>query len=97
MRRAVALVLVGVVTLATIGCATHIHTIGNGPQGNQVQQARQWYILWGLVPLNQVDTGAMAGTATDYEIITQQSVLDFIIGIPASWITVSSRTVTVTK
>jgi hypothetical protein len=39
----------------------------------------------------------MAGNVTDYEITTEVTFIDILIGIPASWVTVSSRTVTVTK
>jgi len=79
------------------GCATHIHQVGNGAQGNNVVEARQWYILFGLAPLNTVDTNQMAGDATDYEIKTEITVLDFIFNIFTSYVTVNSRTVTVKK
>jgi hypothetical protein len=39
----------------------------------------------------------MAGGASNYEIKTVTGPVDILIGIPASYITVSSRTVTVTK
>ena len=80
-----------------IGCSTHVHTIGTGPQSGQVEIARQWYILFGLMPINSVDINSMSEGATNYEIKTQTGVVDIIIGIPASYITVTSRTVTVTK
>ena len=83
--------------LVVIGCTTHVHTVGKGPQGYDVTGARQWYIVYGLVPINEVDTNAMAGEATDYEIITSYTPVDFIIGVVAGFITVSSRTVTVQK
>jgi hypothetical protein len=83
--------------LFVVGCSTHYHTVGKGPGGNDVSMQRQWYILWGLVPLNDVDTNDMAGEAEDYEIKTQYTILDFIIGIPASIVTINSRTVKVTK
>ncbi len=59
---AVALIL-GI--FVVIGCSTHIHKVGNGAQGNDMMMQRQWYVLFGLVPLNEVDTNAMAGGATD--------------------------------
>ncbi len=91
-------IIIMLVTLFTlVGCATHIHTIGKGPQGYQTTEARQWYALWGAVPLNEVDTAVMAGDAIDYEIKTEQNELDFIMNIFTSMITVYSRTVTVTK
>ena len=97
MRKTVALFAVIVLLLVAVGCSTNTHIIGKGPQTQQVETARQWYILFGLIPLNTVDTNAMAGNATDYEIKTQLAPIDILIGIPASYITVSSRTVTVTK
>lgn len=82
--------------LLMVGCAAHTHVIGDGGQETQVN-ARQWYILWGLVPINNVDTQQMADGADNYTVHTRQSFLDILIGIPASIITVNSRTVSVTK
>jgi hypothetical protein len=98
MSKKIILIISMTVLLAVVmGCAGHIHTIGKGPQGGQVIEERQWYILWGLVPINKVDTKAMAGNAVNYEIKTEQSALDVIINIFTSAVTVNSRTVTVTK
>ena len=97
MRNTVASFVVIVLLLAAVGCTTHIHNVGNGPQTQQTLEARQWYILWGLVPINEVNTNTMAGNATDYQIKTEVDPIDVLIGIVASVVTVSSRTVTVTK
>ncbi|RKU13593.1 hypothetical protein C6502_04310 [Candidatus Poribacteria bacterium] len=78
LRRCIAVVLMLAILLVT-GCAGHIHKVGNGPQGNDVVVARQWYVLFGLVPANRVDTNAMAGTATDYEIRTGYTVFDLCV------------------
>ena len=94
-RLSAALLIVAM--LFVIGCSAHIHTVGKGAQGSDVIEARQWYIVWGLVPINNVDTNAMAGGATDYEIMTSITPIDFIIGVVAGSITVSSRTVSVQK
>ena len=96
MKKILVLVLI-VVSMVMIGCSTHVHTVGNGAQTGQAVTATQWYVLFGLVPLNTVDTQEMAGGATDYEIQTQTAAIDIVVSIPASWITVSRRTVTVTK
>ena len=80
-----------------IGCSTHVHKVGNGPQGNDMMELRQWYVLWGIIPINQVDTNSMAGAATDYEITTEHTALDFVINIFTGLVTVNSRTVTVRK
>jgi hypothetical protein len=87
--------LLAVMLLA--GCAAHTHVVGGGAKGMQTSEARQWYILWGLVPINDVDTAAMAGGADDYTVHTEQSVIDVLIGIVATYVTITSRTVTVTK
>lgn len=97
MKKMAVLMVVVLIASFTIGCAAHIHTVGAGPQQSGKEEGRQWYILWGLVPLNDVDTHAMAGDASDYEIRTEISPIDFLIGIPASLVTIQSRTVTVTK
>ncbi len=85
------------VMVAASGCATHIHVVGDGGEGQEILEERQWYILWGLVPINDVDTAEMAEGASDYTIETEQSALDVIINIFTSIVTVYSRTVTVTK
>jgi len=79
------------------GWAMHEHVVGDGAQMGQEEEARQWYVLWGVVPLNDVNTQDMAEGAEDYTIVTETSVLDAIIGAVLSFVTVQSRTVTVTK
>ena len=95
-----------IISILFISCATHLHTVGYGPQTGVKATARQYYLLWGLIPLNTVKTDEMAGkdingnTITNYEIQTQIGPMDALISV-ASAITiaglVSSRTVTVTK
>lgn len=86
-----------VAMLFVIGCAAHVHEVGKGAQGNEITNARQWYILWGLVPINDVDTNAMAEDATDYEITTQYTVVDAIISAVLGQVSINCRTVTVQK
>ena len=97
MKKTIKIVTIVLLLLAFVGCTTHIHNVGNGPQTQSTAEARQWYILWGLVPLNDVNTNTMAGNAGDYQIKTEVSPIDILIGMVASVVTVSSRTVTVTK
>jgi Bor protein len=85
-----------VTILLIMGCSAHTHIVGDGGQETQVN-ARQWYILWGLVPLNKVETKDMAEGAENYTVYTRMNFLDFLINIPTSLITVNSRTVSVTK
>ena len=95
LRKCLAVVLIlGV--LLVIGCATHVHKVGNGAQGDNTMIARQWYVIAGLMPINKVDTNTMVGGATDYEIRTTQTIYDTIVtGVTLTL--VSSRTVFVRK
>lgn len=97
VRYLIVSLLVGILILLLVGCAAHVHQVGKGAQGHQVVEARQWYVLWGLVPLNKVDTAQMASNVTDYTIKTEQSALDIVMNLFTGYITVYSRTVTVTK
>jgi len=94
-------------SLLFVGCATHIHHVGAGPQIGHKVTARQYYLLWGLVPLNSVDTNELAGTDVNgnpienYEIQTQVDPLDIVINtisfVFGYQILLTSRTVTITK
>ena len=97
MFKKLSAVLLIVGMLFVISCASHMHTVGNGAQGTDIIESRQWYVLWGLVPINEVDTQAMAGEATDYNIITEVNVLDAVINAFVGSATIYCRTVTVMK
>ena len=98
MRRRIVSIGMILCMLLMMGCATHIHTIGSGPPARSVtEEARQWWVLFGLVPINEVDTRAMAGDAENYEITTELTFLDVVINMFTSIASVTSRTVTVEK
>ncbi len=84
-------------TFALSSCYVMNHTVGEGAKGNTEVVQRQWYVLWGLVPLNDVSTVSMAGGAEDYNIEVKQSFIDAIIGAFTGAVTIAPRTVTVTK
>ena len=99
-----------IISMLFISCATHLHTVGYGPQTGVKATARQYYLLWGLVPLNTVDTNEMAGTdingnqIEDYEIKTQTGPIDILLAFGLGVLTygigpaiIQSRTVTITK
>ncbi len=97
MKKVTAVVALAAMVLMLVGCAAHTHVVGDGAQTGAKEELRQWYVLWGLVPINEVNTDEMVGDADDYVIKTEQSALDVVINIFTSWVTVYSRTVTVTK
>jgi hypothetical protein len=49
------------------------------------------------VPLDEHDGGHLADGAKDYTVRTQQSPIDVIMNLFTGWISIFSRTVTVTK
>ncbi|MFZ5433891.1 MAG: Bor/Iss family lipoprotein [Calditrichota bacterium] len=97
MKKVVVLLLILVISFAMVGCYTINHQVGNGAQTGQKMEKKQWFVLWGLVPINEVNTLEMAAGATDYTIKTQQSFVDVVIGCFTGMVTVYPRTVTVTK
>jgi hypothetical protein len=97
MKRVISLVMIFVMLSFATGCYTLTHQVGDGAQSSQTETSRQWYVLWGLVPLNDVDSKDMAGDAEDYTITSQITPLDFIINIFTGWVTVYSQTVKVEK
>ncbi len=97
MKKFISILVILLFAAVIVSCSVNRHIIGNGPQGNATESARQWYILWGLIPLGQVDTKQMAGDATDYAIETKQGFVDILLNMFTGIVTVSSRTVTVEK
>ncbi len=97
MFRKFSVVFLIVAMLFVIGCAAHVHKVGKGAQGNDITMARQWYVLWGIVPINDVDTNAIAEGAADYEITTSVTPLDFVINAILGQVSINCRTVSVQK
>ena len=103
MKKKIAILTV-VTLLLIVACSTHVHTIGTGPETGVRVTARQFYLIYGLIPLNTVDTDKMADSAANYEIQTQVGIVDAGIAVGLAIVTfgvgpaiVQSRTVTVTK
>ena len=84
-------------TLFASGCYTLVHDVGKGAQSDASAEERQWYALWGLVPLGKVESHDIAGGATDYTVKTEQNVIDVLMNLFTAWVTIYSRTVTVTR
>ena len=99
-----------IISMLFVGCATHLHNVGYGPQTGIKVTSRQFYLFYGLVPLNSVDTNEMAGIdsngnyITNYEIQTQTGPIDLVLAFGLGALTygigpviIQSRTVTITK
>ncbi len=78
-------------------CYTHTHVVGDGAQTGVTVSQKQWYAVWGLVPIGQqVDTKAMAGK-DDYTIKTEHSFIDMVISAFTGIVTIQVKTVSVEK
>jgi hypothetical protein len=97
MKKLKQLAMVFTLALALSSCMTLTHVVGEGGQSAAMLQKRQWYILWGLVPLNEVNSKEMAAGASNYTITSQYTVVDFIITAITSIVTVNCQTVKVQK
>jgi hypothetical protein len=86
-----------VIALPLTGCMYLKHNVGSGAAGGTQVSERQWYALWGLVPLGQVDSAKMAAGATNYTVESQHTIIDILINIVTQYVTINSQTVTVTK
>jgi hypothetical protein len=80
--------------LAAPGCVSHSHPVGLGATGTAEQSARQFYLIFGLVPLNTVESQRLAGDLTSYTIESYFSFTDLLLS-PLLLLTVTSRTVVV--
>jgi hypothetical protein len=97
-RKVVIVALAALILVCATGCMAHTHTVGAGSKGmGAPRTARQWYILWGIVPINQMDSKYLAGDATDYTVHTWVSPLDFIINLFTGYVSIYTRSVEVWK
>lgn len=94
-KRITSLALMAVLAFSISSCYTMTHTVGNGAQGGNETEKKQWYALFGLIPINQVDSKQMAQGKTDYVIETKHSFIDVIIGAFTGIVTVYPKTVKV--
>jgi len=73
------------------------HTVGNGGSGKTTVTERQWYALWGLVPINPKDSKDMAKGADNYTVTTKSTFLDQVISAFTGAVTISCQTIEVEK
>lgn len=87
--------LLGIALSLSAGCVTHSHTVGIGATGAESVTARQYYWLFGLIEVNEVDAQRMSGDLTSYEIETGFGAVDFLLAPLLLPILTTSRTVVV--
>ena len=98
------LIALSALVLIMGSCNATLHTVGTGGKGNckSVGQydakKKQWYLFWGLLPLNKVDSKDLAGDSQNYTIRTTTSIGDGLIAIPGSYLLgLKTQTIRVSK
>lgn len=84
-------------TVGLAGCQVHTHRIGSGPTGLGAETARQYYWMFGLLQLNEVNVQRMAADLNGYEIRSEISFFDLLITSVLFPLTITTRTVTVER
>jgi hypothetical protein len=97
MKKISSMLLMLCLILGLSSCYTTTHVVGNGAQGSTEVTETNWYALYGLIELNEVDSKAMAGGATDYTIVTQHTFIDALISAFTNVVTISRQTTKVIK
>jgi hypothetical protein len=78
-------------------CMSLTHVVGNGGTSGVATEKKQWYALWGLVPINEVDSKALAGGDSNYTINSKVKFIDYVISAFTSVVSVNVQTVSVQK
>jgi len=73
----------------------HRHSVGLGATGTGEQVARQYYVVFGMVQVNEVDAQRIAGDLTSYTVETRYGLLDMLLAPFLLPLTATSRTVIV--
>lgn len=90
-------VLLVALLVGAVGCVAHQHRVGTGPAGVATETARQWYLFFGLMELNEVDSQRFTGDAVSYDIETKFGFVDLVFTVLLGPLTVTSRTVTIDR
>jgi len=62
-------------------CYTYTTVVGSGAQGNQEVSKWNHYIIYGLAPVGVINPKDLAGGATNYTVVTQQSFVNGLVSI----------------
>ena len=81
------------------GCFTFTHTVGRGPLTPTpvVAKETRWFALWGVAPMDGLDSADLAGQAHDYRVTTKFTFVDVVISAFTSFASFYRQTVIVEK
>jgi hypothetical protein len=98
------MVALAVVAILMCSCSATMHTVGTGGKGDCKSTGqydahkKQWYLFWGLLPLNHIDSKDMTGGSQNYTIRTTTTFVDGLIAVPGSYLLgLKSQTIRVSK
>ena len=104
MKKTKFVVAMLVLAISLTSCMATMHTVGTGGKGDCKSEGqydakkKQWYLFWGALPLNHVDSKELAGGAKNYTIRTTTSLGDGLIAIVGSYfLGVKTQTIRVSK
>jgi len=86
-----------VIAFTLSSCFTMQHVSGTGASKSIVVKKKQWFALWGLVPLNKVNAKAMAENSNNYIVKTGFSFGDIVIGVLMFPFSLEHQTITVIR
>ena len=95
--KALSLMAAAMFAVSLSGCYTVDHTVGSGPSEGIEVSERQWFALWGLVPISEANTQGMVGDAENYTFTTTHTFVDYVISAFTGFVTIYPMTVKVTK
>ena len=102
-RKVIIVISLGIIIMFS-SCMATMHTVGTGGKGNCKEKGqydakkKQWYLFWGALPLNKVDSKELAGGTQNYTVRTTTSLGDFLIAIPGSYLFgIRTQTIRVSK
>ncbi|MFM2135062.1 MAG: hypothetical protein RL021_462 [Bacteroidota bacterium] len=96
-------ILILTVAVSLTGCMATTHTVGAGGKGNGKPgqydvKKKQWYLLGGLIPLNQVNAKKLAEGTENYTVRVTSSFGDLLLsGICSPLLLLRPQTVRVSK
>ena len=96
MKRTLAAVLLIVFLLPMTACYNLTHVVGTGGEGTRViAEQRQWFAIFGLIDMNDVDSKEMSDNVVNYTVVYEMTTVDFIKSILTSLATIQCCTVRV--
>ena len=90
-----ALTLFAGMAMTNAGCFKQRVDVGAGGSGAERTEFNQWFALWGLVPITEIDPESVTGGASDYTVESIFTPLDCVINIFTSFVTIYRKSIVI--